>query len=252
MKVKRPASEHLKVGCSGFGIAQKGYVTTFPTVEVQHTFYEPPKLKTLQKWKAESPSNLEFVIKAWQLITHTAKSPTFRRLKTPLSDREVDQCGSFQQSEIVTRAWESTLACAETLGAQRILFQCPASFKPTEQNIDQLSAFFESKKGHKNLKLFWEPRGESWEPDLIERLCAELEIFHAVDPFVHRSVTPAEIYYRLHGKGGWRYNYSAEDLGELLNALSHQGEARIFFNNVSMVDDARSFQKLVAETEGTK
>jgi uncharacterized protein YecE (DUF72 family) len=238
------AKLHLKVGCCGFGMAQKDYMDTFPTVEVQHTFYEPPQIKTLQKWKAAAPDNFEFAIKAWQLITHTAKSPTFRRLKTELSERDAAGCGSFQNSAIVNKAWDTTLACAEALGAERILFQCPASFKPTDQNVEQLTSFFQRNNNHKHLKLFWEPRGDFWPPALIKQLCSQLGIFHAVDPFVHESVTPSEIYYRLHGKGGWRYDYNAGELDELVKDLRDKSEALVFFNNVTMVDNARAFQRL--------
>lgn len=127
--------------------------------QVQHTFYEPPQLKTLQKWKAAAPENFEFAIKAWQLITHSSNSPTYRRLKTPLNDNDAAGCGSFRDSDVVHRAWQTTLACAEALGAERILFQCPASFKPVPQNIEQLISFFQLINTQKHLKLFWEPRG---------------------------------------------------------------------------------------------
>lgn len=33
----------MKVGCCGFGEAQQKYVAEFPVVEIQVTFYQPPR-----------------------------------------------------------------------------------------------------------------------------------------------------------------------------------------------------------------
>jgi uncharacterized protein YecE (DUF72 family) len=54
-------------------------------VEVQQTFYEPPADTTIRRWRARAPAAFEFTLKAWQLITHEPSSPTFRRLKRPLT-----------------------------------------------------------------------------------------------------------------------------------------------------------------------
>ena len=117
-----------KVGTCGFGMAQPEYAHAFSCVEIQHTFYQPPQIKTLERWRNNMPADFEFVIKAWQLITHDAKSPTFRRLKRLLSDDEKQEAGYFRATPIVQEAWETTLASARVLRARTILFQCPASF----------------------------------------------------------------------------------------------------------------------------
>ena len=120
-----------KIGTCGFGVAQAEYARTFSCVEVQHTFYEPPRLTTLNRWRREMPAGFEFTLKAWQLITHEAKSPTYRRLKRKLSETEKAEAGGFRATEIVNEAWRATLAAAQVLKAETILFQCPSSFKQT-------------------------------------------------------------------------------------------------------------------------
>src|SRR5918911_676564 len=95
----------IKVGCCGFRSARAEYYALLPAVEVQHTFYQPPRLTTLAQWRAEAPPAFEFTLKAWQLITHRASSPTYRRLKRELSAEERDGAGSFRASEIVREAW---------------------------------------------------------------------------------------------------------------------------------------------------
>jgi uncharacterized protein YecE (DUF72 family) len=60
----------MKTGCCGFPKARKVYYDSFKVVEVQQTFYQPPALKTIEKWRAQAPGDFEFTLKAWQLITH--------------------------------------------------------------------------------------------------------------------------------------------------------------------------------------
>ena len=49
------------------------YFETFPLVEVQQTFYEPPAPRTLLRWREQAPDSFEFTMKAWQLITHRVR-----------------------------------------------------------------------------------------------------------------------------------------------------------------------------------
>jgi uncharacterized protein YecE (DUF72 family) len=120
-----------KIGTCGFGVAQAEYARTFSCVEVQQTFYQPPGLTTLERWRREMPADFEFTLKAWQLITHEAKSPTYRRLKRKLSETEKAEAGRFRATEIVTEAWSATLAAALVLKAKTILFSArPVSNKP--------------------------------------------------------------------------------------------------------------------------
>jgi uncharacterized protein YecE (DUF72 family) len=60
----------IKIGCCGFPVAQARYARHFPVVEVQQTFYQVPSLATLAGWRERLPSDFEFTLKAWQLITH--------------------------------------------------------------------------------------------------------------------------------------------------------------------------------------
>lgn len=259
-----------RIGTSGFGIGQAKYAQLFSCVEVQHTFYQPPSIATLERWRDAAPPDFEFVLKAWQLITHDARSPTYRRLKKKLSEVEKQEAGYFRPTAIVKEAWEVTLACAKALKARTILFQCPASFKQTGENIANLKEFFSSVKrensdwlcegANKNgnsggLHLSWEPRGD-WDPKVVKSICDELNVWHVVDPFMSQSVTPDKIYYRLHGRNGWRYEYDDAELRELaamLRASSTVPSTRfphgpyVFFNNVRMIQDASRFQAFLEE-----
>ena len=87
-------SPQIKVGTCGFGrVKRPDYVKLFPVVEIQHTFYEPPEIETLEKWRAALPDDFECTLKAWQMITHEGTSPTYRRLKRPMTDKEAKAYG---------------------------------------------------------------------------------------------------------------------------------------------------------------
>jgi uncharacterized protein YecE (DUF72 family) len=232
----------LKIGCCGFPLPKIEYARHFPVGEVQQTFYEPPRIPTLQRWRAAVSPEFEFTLKAWQLVTHTAKSPTFRRLKTKLTDQELPQCGSFQPTPMVRRAWETSRACAEALGARYLLFQCPASFSPTPQHLDQMQHFFTSiERG--GLELLWEPRG-NWPENLISSLCQELGLVHVVDPFVSKCVTKKLTYFRLHGGKGFKHIFTDDELLGLARLIPPDRPAYVMFNNINMLSDATRFQRL--------
>ncbi len=230
----------LKVGCCGFPLAKPEYAALFPVVEVQQTFYQPPRVATLQGWRTQAPADFEFTVKAWQLITHSATSPTYKRLRTPLSESERRDCGSFQPTPIVQQAWGTTRACAEALSARCVLFQCPASFGPAERNVANLRRFFGSVE-RRDLRLLWEPRGD-WPEPLIASLCGELGLVHVVDPFLRHTLTRDLIYYRLHGGKDYRHRFSDAELKNLLATIPADKPVYVMFNNVAMLEDARGFQ----------
>jgi uncharacterized protein YecE (DUF72 family) len=236
----------VKVGTCGFGLAKEAYAHAFSCVEIQHTFYQPPQLKTLERWRREMPSDFEFTLKAWQLITHDAKSPTYRRLKLELSEGERQGAGYFRATAIVKKAWETTLASARALRAKTILFQCPASFKQCEENIASMEKFFSS-IDEQDLNLCWEPRG-SWDTEVVRSICTRLRLWHVVDPLVGKTETPDKSYFRLHGRNGWRYQYEAAELEELATVVAPRA-CYVFFNNSGMSEDALKFCRALRDRE---
>jgi uncharacterized protein YecE (DUF72 family) len=235
----------IKIGCCGFRSSRESYFKELGAVEVQHTFYQPPQVSTLRRWREEAPKGFEFTLKAWQFITHQSSSPTYRRLKRTLTEEEKEDAGFFRPTEVVAGAWELTRECAAALGARAVLFQCPASFRPVGENIENMRRFFQGATRGR-LTFGWEPRG-GWPRELIKELCDELKLWHVVDPFVERTTTPGKCYYRLHGRKGWRYKYEDGELEELRSMLPRKATSYVFFNNVEMRDDARRFKEIIAE-----
>lgn len=234
----------LFVGCCGWTEAQTRYVQDFPTIELQTTFYEPPSNVVAERWRSKAPAEFRFCMKAWQLITHTPASPTYRRLKSKVSATEKDLYGSFRPTEQVWLAWQRTEEVAAILQAEVIVFQCPKSFLPSRENIRNFTAFFQQIARGKQT-LAWEPRGGDWCPSLVHDLCAENNLVHCVDPFHSDPVYGDRLYWRLHGRSGYRYRYTDEDLRVLDAKLEAQTQALgpnyLLFNNVYSKEDAIRF-----------
>jgi uncharacterized protein YecE (DUF72 family) len=235
----------LKIGLCGWTIGMREYFERFPVVEVQQTFYEPPAATTLRRWRESAPDGFEFTLKAWQLITHRSTSTTYRRLRTSLSDRDRLESGAFQDTDVVRRAWDTTAACAAVLNATMVLFQCPASFRPTDENLGNMRSFFRQVDRH-GLRFLWEPRGPSWAAEVIETLCEELDLVHVVDPFVNATVTTDLVYYRLHGITGARHRYTDEELQRLMTMLPPPGvPAYVMFNEMPREEDSARFERML-------
>jgi uncharacterized protein YecE (DUF72 family) len=204
----------------------------------------------MKRWVETLPPGFEFTMKAWQLITHEARSPTYRRLRQPLDAKQRASCGAFRDSAIVRDAFARTLACARVIGATAILFQCPASFRPESVNVERLRTFFTriaNPARPRGVRYLWEPRGPQWtlQSSLARQLARELRLVLAIDPFVDEpQIAPgAAAYFRLHGISGSRHVYTDDELRRLA-AMTPPG-AYVMFNNIPRVRDAERFSALV-------
>jgi len=116
------------------------YAARLPTVEINNTFYQMPKVAILENWARSTPEHFRFAIKASRRITHMA------RLKA-------DTAGDSLQFLYKNLA---------ALGANRgpVLFQLPPFMK---KDLERLSEFLQLlPQGH--LAAF-EFRNDSWFSD---------------------------------------------------------------------------------------
>ena len=236
----------MKLGMCGFTIGAAAYYRKFPVVEVQQTFYDPPALATIDKWRNQAPADFEFTMKAWQVITHRGTSRTYRRLRRPFSDLERSEAGGFRVNATTLAAWETTLECARRLRATAILFQCPPSFKATDENVVAMRSFIGAIERPKGVRLLWEPRG-AWPDEVVLSVCRELDLIHAVDPFIRPSLTPELLYWRLHGNKSHYANYTDDELRQIIDWIPADPavECYVMFNNVPRVVDVRRFVELL-------
>jgi uncharacterized protein YecE (DUF72 family) len=237
----------VKVGVCGFCLSQAEILRRFTLMEVQQTFYWPPQVTTVERWRHDAPDGFEFTLKAFQAITHVGTSPTYRRAK--LSPEQKQRCGNFADTDVVRDAWTTTLNLADALRATIAVFQCPPSFAATDENVSQMRQFFHwAPRGR--LLFAWEPRHVSWTDSLISEMCRDLGLIPTGDP-LEREIPPigSPTYFRLHGMplGKFAYDYdhpyTDQELARILR-LSSQDTTYCMFNNKQMADDATRFALL--------
>jgi uncharacterized protein YecE (DUF72 family) len=99
----------------------------------------------------------------------------------------------------------------------------------------------------------WPEAWGTWALPEVQELCRRLDLVHCVDPFAAEATYGATAYFRLHGRGGYRYRYSDEELEALRQMCRRQveeGRRSVYclFNNVFMLEDALRFRRLLAQT----
>jgi uncharacterized protein YecE (DUF72 family) len=246
-----PVAAIVHIGCCGWSYLEErefaaqikrkystklqAYAQLFDTVEINSTFYRLPRVSTAQKWRDEAGavnSKFEFTVKAYQGITHIHRFMG-------------ESISLFTQLREICR----------TLKTSVVLFQSPASFRPTDVSLKAMKSFF-NKIGRYNFTCVWEPRGKWYDnPALIVETCEECRLVHCVDPYRNEPLVFGEekiAYFRLHGFGKPsmdRYDFSEQELSRLatiLNSLPPSlHHVYILFNNVFCYENATGFRKLL-------
>jgi len=239
----------IKVGCCGFSVSKKKYFENLKVVEVQQTFYKILDEKTLKNWREEAPKDFEFVIKAFQGITHNIKSPTWK--KSGMSKEELKRIekyvGELKWNKITSEYWNKMINYSKILNSKIILIQLPSSFKDEEENVKRAKEFFENAK-EKNIRIAVELRG--WKEKNKENICKEFDLIDVVDLNVSEPSYYKDIVYsRLHGKyeGNkiiYKHDYSKEELKKIKEKAKKYKECYIMFNNVFMFKNALEFLNL--------
>lgn len=217
----------------------KRYFENYSLVELNSTFYEYPRIETVEGWREKAPENFEFTVKAHQDISHKSKM------------RLDDAC---------LKAFEKMKRICKTLKAKIMLIQTPGSFRP--EKLEDAEKFFRA-VDREGLTLVWETRGLEWEkPEVygkLSRVLKSLNVVHVTDPFrVLPAYTSQTAYFRLHGLGKEPYYYQYSDLelqklGEIINSFEKEGKTvYVLFNNLSMFDDGLRFMHYLSRGEFPK
>ncbi|MEM3626535.1 MAG: DUF72 domain-containing protein [Candidatus Bathyarchaeia archaeon] len=223
-------AEMIKVGCCGFPTSMEKYLENFSLVELNSTFYQYPREKTVKGWRERAPEGFEFTVKAHQDISHKAK---------------------LKIEEISLQAFSRMKEICRALNAKILLIQTPGSFKPDKLEVSQ--RFFEE-VNREDLILVWETRGPAWENketyNKLGQILEKLDVTHVTDPFrIMPAYTGKVAYFRLHGLGEQMYYYQYSDvelqkLRELILPYEKYGkEVYVLFNNLSMFEDGIRFKE---------
>lgn len=206
----------------------KKYYENFNLVELNTTFYQYPRMETVEGWRKKAPETFEFTVKAHQEISHKEK---------------------MKLSDACLQAFEKMKEICEILNSKILLIQTPGSFKPDK--LEDARNFFK-KADRKCLAVVWETRGPPWETsetrEKLRKVLEEVNVSHVTDPFRASPAYVGEIaYFRVHGLGERMYYYQYSDaelrrLFDLVKPYDEQGKSvYVLFNNLAMFDDARRF-----------
>ena len=199
---KLPASEQLAF-----------YTESFPTVEVNFSFYRLPERAVFETWREQTPEGFLFAVKGSRFLTH------MKKLKDP--------------EEPLSRLMERASGLEEKLGP--ILFQFPHTWPI---NSDRLEFFLELLPSYPQQRYTFEFRHPSWlipqVYKLLERAGAALCL--PVSPTVPLDIrlTAPWTYIRMHS-GQWGTGYSDEELSNwatrIRSFLQEGIDVYVYFNN---------------------
>jgi len=224
----------------------KDYARRFPAIELQSTFYRLPMVSTVDRWRKTAP-NLIFTLKAFQGITHPADSPTWRRSRKELEGVDPTEVGFLRISKFTRSAWEKTEQLAEILDAKAIVIQLPPKYDYNTKNISRLRRFLSSVSTRRIPAV--EFRHTSWFSRLQEArtAVAPWDGIVVTDPLKVDPPNQPSQYHRMHGSDGlvnYRHRYTNEELERLGRSVGGK-KAFVFFNNLTMKEDAESFLRIM-------
>jgi uncharacterized protein YecE (DUF72 family) len=210
--------EHWKGRFYPDGLAKRAwldyYLSLFPAVEINATFYGFFKDQTYMNWRERASRGFKYVLKAPRLITH----------RKYLLDVEED----------IHQFWRSASLLGDKLGL--VLLQIAPDMPYDPLRLRRAIQAFGNPR-----QVAVEFRREDWYNADIRALLEETgAVFcDAESPRFQLSgwVTSTSGYIRLHGRAHWyAYNYSDEELLEIASKV-HRMEANgaeqvfVFFNN---------------------
>lgn len=208
------------------------YAKHFDTVEINNTFYQLPKEKSLNRWRQHTPKNFVYAVKANRYITHVKK----------LKDA----------SESLERFFQSVRLLKEKLGP--VLYQLPPGL---HKDIDLLRNFI--KLLPKDVAGFFEFRHKSWLSEDVFNLLDESAVGFCIHDLAGiqtpRIITGNMIYVRFHGPAGrYRGDYSPSQLRNWAQWIKdNRQNARsiyVYFNNdihANAVYNAKQLKRLFSK-----
>jgi uncharacterized protein YecE (DUF72 family) len=192
------------------GFHEASYLAQFfDTIEINTSFYSPPRPEVVKAWAARIAfnPNFKFTAKLWKRFTH--------------------ECNANLQDEKTFKKGLAPLLSEGRLGA--LLMQLPWSFRNTPENHDYLSGLIMQ---FMEYPLVLEVRHSSWnKPEIFEWLAGLGVGFCNIDqPVIGQSIAPSARatapvgYVRLHGRNYEHWFTSSGHPAERYNYLYSQTE----------------------------
>lgn len=194
------------------------YCQHFDTVEINNTFYHLPARHVFEDWRAATPDEFAFAVKASRFITH------MKKLAAP--------------EEHVALFLENASGLGHKLSV--VLFQLPPYWKFNKERLEALFKFLSEQTIVPNLRSALEVRHESWNSEECFRVLREYNVSLALADWpgfaADGPVTADFVFLRRHGPGDvYASNYPDEYLrrdADRIRAWLKEGkDVYIYFNN---------------------
>lgn len=204
------------------------YASHFASVEVNNSFYRLPTREMFAAWRAQTPAEFVFAVKANRFITH------MKKLKEP--------------AQTLPPLWEAVSGLGEKQGP--LLFQLPPNWR---LDFGRLKAFLEALP--RDIRAAFELRDARWHTaavlDLLSEYNAAFCVFDLGGWYSPRAVTADFAYVRLHGpEAAYRGRYGRGALQDWADWLNRQQvkAAYVYFDNdqaAYAVQDAMELKTLL-------
>lgn len=211
------------------------YVSRFPTVEINATFYRLPKPQTFRHWREIAPRGFVYAVKASRFITHV------KRLKP--------------DEESLALFLEAARELGSSLGP--ILYQLPPNLK---KDVTLLKNF--AKRLPSDLTHVFEFRASDWFTPDVRAVLGQNNLGFCIHDHwgvdVPHWVTGSTAYWRFHGRsGGPEGCYGRKALrsadSEIRAQLAENQDVYVYFNNDAYgcaIRDAQRLADLIQGEEG--
>jgi uncharacterized protein YecE (DUF72 family) len=219
------------------------YMTQFPTVELNVTFYRLPAQAVFKSWYKRADKNFRFFVKGSRYITH------LKRLKEPAES---------------LRIFFKTIAPLKEKNAG-ILWQLPPQFKA---DVKRLEIFLKALRKKTDLPNVMEFRDASWFHDDVTSLFEKYDIAYcrADGRVFYQGMnipdTSSLVYIRRHGPKEtalYRHSYPEEtiqrDAEEINSWLKKNKTVYVYYNNDiggAAPRDAKKLEEFVSHHEVRK
>lgn len=234
------------VGCGPIPTKRKGYFQDFRALEVSESWQEPVGEQPLSGWRQSAGESFVFILQAWKwLVLDPLDAPG-----QPPLELAREELGLLRPGAASDAIWQRVLSQAAALQANYVSLKTPASFTPSQRNIDNLRRFAEAHRASEAaFKLAWEPRG-LWEVEEIVELCTELQMAAVFDPWTDYEFPdppPTDAIYVLTQPRG-RRNFDRDDLLDLSDFIAeHEHPVTVIFRGSDRDRNARALLRVLEE-----
>jgi uncharacterized protein YecE (DUF72 family) len=222
--------QNFLVGTGGWAYFKVGsqpslrtYSEIFNFVEVNHTFYEYPKMEIVENWRRSVANDFTFSVRCHQDLTHK------------IGLRPLDQAYEiFYQMK----------AYCDALHTPYLVLETPKTYTINEANLKDAKDFFACLK-LKGVRLVWEYRAPK--TPTVTSFIQEHKIIPCVDLSREQPPLASDVTYsRLFGKGQHNlYQFSDDELTEIDKASQDTGAKTIIlsYHGARMHSDAARFMR---------